>query len=339
MANSRTFLLTAVAATMAFLPTAAMAGPSAEKLLADGRVDDAIVSLRDSLTTSPNDAQSYNLLCRAYLALGNWDAGVTACQKAVALQPENGHYHLWLGRIYGEKADHSSFLSAAGLAKKVRSEFETAVRLNPRDLDARADLAEFYVEAPGIVGGGKDKAIAQAEEIGALDPAQGRLIRARIAEKEKNPTVAESEYRAAVQIGGGRPGLWMNLAQFYRRTGRLDEMQAALQHAISTDKNQYVLMPAAEALVRTKRDLPTAVRLLRRYLANGPVEDGPAFKAHYLLGTLLEGQGDRAAAAEQYRAALAMAKDFSPARKALDRLSQHVAENGAAQSSTRTSPI
>jgi cytochrome c-type biogenesis protein CcmH/NrfG len=302
------------------------ADSSAEKLLAAGRVDDAMVVLQEKIDQTPTDAQSYNLLCRAYLTLSNWDAGIGACEKAISLQPDNSSYHLWLGRAYGGKADHTGFLSAAGLAKKVRAEFETAVRLNPRNLEARADLADFYTEAPGIVGGGKDKAEVEAQELGALDPAQGTLVRARLAEKNDSLELAEKEYRATVQISGGRPGTWLSLAQFYRRRGRFAEMQDAVQHAVAAPGSQHVLMPAAEILIRTKRDLPMAADMLRRYLANETVEDAPAFKAHYLLGTLLQAQGNKPAAAQEYRAALALARNFAAAQNALNRLNREVAE-------------
>src|SRR5271169_2487000 len=134
---------------LALLPSLAAADPSAGQLLAEGRVDDAIVLLRTRIASVPNDAESYNLLCRAYFTLGNWDPGISACEKALSLDPGNSEYHLWLGRIYGGKADHSGFLTAAGLAKRARNEFETAVRLNPDSAAARTDLAEFYLEAPG----------------------------------------------------------------------------------------------------------------------------------------------------------------------------------------------
>jgi cytochrome c-type biogenesis protein CcmH/NrfG len=290
-------------------------------------VDDAISTLQIRINRSSNDAEAYNLLCRAELLLEHWDRGISACQKAVSLEPGNSWYHLWLGRVYGEKADHSSFVSAAGLAKKVRNEFETAVRLDPANLEARADLAEFYVEAPGIVGGGKDKAEAQARELTMLDPREADLIRARIAEKNRDFIAAESNYRRAIEASGGKPGVWLSLAQYYRRTGQLDKMQDAVQSAATAQNNRHILMPAAEILVRAKRSIPQAIRLLRHYLSGGTVEESPAFKAHYLLGTLLERQGDKLAAAEEYRAALSLAKGFAPAQSALDRLNRQIAEN------------
>src|SRR5579862_4039057 len=134
---------------------------SARDMLASGRVDEAITALNGRLSSSPSDAESSNLLCRAYFALEEFDLAESSCKKAVALEPDNGRYHRWLGHVYGEKADRTNFLSAAGLAGKTREEFERAVQLDPRDVDARVDLAEFYLEAPGIVGGGRDKAMAE----------------------------------------------------------------------------------------------------------------------------------------------------------------------------------
>jgi TolA-binding protein len=64
-----------------------------------------------------------------------------------------------------------------------------------------------------------------------------------------------------------------------------------------------------------------AIRLMRRYIASSnTVEESPVFKANYLLGELLEKQGNRPAAAEEYRAALALAHTFARAQDALKRV-------------------
>ena len=332
----QTRLLKLVAALMLSAPLFAAPISSPETMLAQGRVDDVITTLQLKVNNAP-DAGSYNLLCRAHLLVEDWDAALRTCQKAVSMQPNNSRYHLWLGRAYGEKADHSNFWSAAGLAKKVHSEFETAVQLDPNDVEARSDLAEYYLEAPGMMGGGKDKAATQANQIASLDLAEAHKMKARIAEKNGDFVTAESEYRAAIQAGENRPGTWLNLAEFYRRRGRFDQMQEAIQHVSgsqnTTQNTSFPLMRAAEILVRAKREIPLAAQLVRRYLAGNTVEDAPTFKAHYLLGTLLESQGNKAAAAQEYRAALALSANFAPARDALRRLSdghfQQTSSNGA----------
>ncbi len=313
---------------LALFSSLSAADSADSKLLAEGRVDDAIASLHRKISSAPRDAESYNLLCRAYFMLSDWDQGISACEKAVSLAPENAQYHLWLGRIYGEKADHAGFWSAAGLAKKVRTEFEAAVRLDPNSAEARTDLAEFYLEAPGIVGGGRDKAEAQAQALTGMDPVRAGWVKGSLAEKKKDYVLAEKEYRAAIDASHGAALAWLNLALFFRHTERWDQMEDAIRHAGSARVDQpEVLMECAEMLLRAKRDLPAATQLLRRYLPPGStVEAAPAFKAHYLLGTALEQQGNKPAAAQEYRTSLSLAKTFTLAQTALDRLNRQVAD-------------
>jgi tetratricopeptide (TPR) repeat protein len=321
MSAATRFLLSLFLAT---LPALAATGPSATSLLASGRVDEAISSLHQTITHSPNDAEAHNLLCRAYFSLADWNRGVSDCQIAVSLDPNNSNYHLWLGRTYGEKADKANFMSAAGLAKKARAEFETAVQLDPRNVAAITDLAEFYLEAPGIVGGGRDKAEVEARSLQMLDPAKADWVHARIAEKKKDLSAAEKQYRAAIQDSHGAASAWLNLGLFYKHSSRFDDMQAALHSVLAAPVDRLdALFDAAEILAHTNRNLPDAAELLRRYLsAKTSVEQAPAFKAHYLLGTVLEKQGDKQAATQEYRAALGLARDFSPAQEALDRINR-----------------
>jgi tetratricopeptide (TPR) repeat protein len=294
-----------------------------QDLLAAGRVDQALQTLEQQIHTAPT-AEAYNLLCRAHFELGAWDAGISACEKATTLTPGNGLYHLWLGRIYGEKADRAGFLKAAGLAGKVRNEFERAVELSPNNWEARTDLAEFYLEAPGIVGGGKDKALSQADLLVPLNPAMAHWIKGRVAEKNKDNVAAEKEYRAAIEASQGGARAWLNLAGFYRHTNHLDEMEQALRTMESRPVDHpAALADAAGLLLRTNRDYALAIRLVRRYLAlPNTVEEAPVFKVHNLLGELLEKQGDRPGAAEEYRKTLAMAHTFRPALDGLKRVTR-----------------
>jgi tetratricopeptide (TPR) repeat protein len=302
---------------------AAQASDSPSDLLAAGRVDDVITTVSGQINSAPNDAASYNFLCRAYFAVSNWDRAISACEKAVTLAPNNSEYHLWLGRTYGEKADASSFFTAAGLAKKVRTEFERAVALDPKNAVGRTDLAEFYLEAPGIVGGGQDKARAQAEALAKLDPVKAHWVNGRLAEKNKDTSTAEREYRVAIEESHGAASAWLNLALLYRNGKRFDEMQDALKHVANAPIDRPdVLMDAASTLLRTNRDLPFAAQLVQRYLASPTVEQNPPFKAHYLLGNILERQGDKQGAVKEYQMALALAKDFGRAREALNRVNQ-----------------
>jgi len=302
------------------LPSA-YALPSSRQLLAAGRVDEALHSLQEDVQRSPQNAESYNLLCRAYFARDEWDDAISNCERAQSLDPQNSMYSLWLGRALGEKADRAGFISAAALVKKVRTSFEHAVELDPKNWEARTDLAEFYLEAPAIVGGGRNKARQQADALMPLNPAMGHWILGRIAEKEKNPAEAEREYRAEITTSHGGSRGWLDLAIFFHHQNRAQEMEEAVLKVESSKVDRpESLMDGASLLFHAGRNYPLAVRLLRRYLSDGPVEEGPAFKAQGLLGELLEKQGDRQAAATEYRNALVLCHDYPRAEEGLRRV-------------------
>lgn len=324
-------LLGTLGAVWAAAPYAPAAAPSntpapmvVSELLSLGRVDDAIKALDLQLKNSPRDAPALNLLSRSYFAMQKWDPAIEAGEKAVSIAPNNSEYHMWLGRAYAEKADHSSFVTAAGLTKKIRQEFERAVELDASNVYARSDLAEFYIEAPAFMGGGKSKARRQAEAIAQQDAATGHWLQARIAEKEQRFDQAEQEYRNAIQASGNQGSFWLNLASFYKRQHRLNEMESAITSAIAADKKRpNVLFDAAQILFGAGRNFVGAASFVRRYLAGGPtVEEAPTFQAHYLLGSILEKQGDKAGAAAEYKAALSLASDYERARTALNRLNE-----------------
>ena len=314
---TRTFLIV----LLTFISALTASAESAKELIAAGRVDEAIAELNGHLSTAPTDAESSNLLCRAYYALEDWERAESTCKKAVALDPDNSRFHLWLGRVYGERADRANVLAAGVLAEKARGEFEHAVQLNPNDEDARLDLAEFYVLAPRVLGGGEQKAREQAQSIATVDPGREHWIYARIAEQKKDFATAEREYHQYIDLSKGDAQAWLNLAFFLRRQLRIEEMeQAVVKLSQAPIARLDALVEASEILYRTGRSYPFATELLRRYLAAGPVEAAPAFKTHYLLGMLLEKQGDKAGAAQEYRASLSLARNFGMAQQALNRV-------------------
>ena len=314
---TRTFLIV----LLTFISALTASAESAKELIAAGRVDEAIAELNGHLSTAPTDAESSNLLCRAYYALEDWERAESTCKKAVALDPDNSRFHLWLGRVYGERADRANVLAAGVLAEKARGEFEHAVQLNPNDEDARLDLAEFYVLAPRVLGGGEQKAREQAQSIATVDPGREHWVYARIAEQKKDAATAEREYRQYIELSKGAAEAWLNLAFFLRRQLRIEEMeQAVVKLSQAPIARLDALVEASEILYRTGRSFPFATELLRRYLADGPVEAAPAFKARYLLGLLLEKQGDKAGAAQEYRASLSLARNFGVAQQALNRV-------------------
>lgn len=319
-------LAAAISLALPAQPMAAWTTPSSNQApalaeaaagLSAGEADKALALLQSLPASGPDAAQAHNLLCRVRFTLEQFEAAVTECEQAVSLNGQNSNYHLWLGRALGERAARASFLTAFGLAKRTRSEFEEAVRLDPRNVEALTSLGEFYRQAPGIVGGGTDKAQEIASQLDKVDPASAHELRGKIAEQQKNYTLAEGEYKQDIAANPHPAFGWNALGGFYLRRQRYAEMESAMHNVVSTALHDrraaVVLYDAAGQLIEAKRDPALAANLLDDYLS-GPskTEEAPAFIAHLRLARLKQQLGDPAAAARERAAALALAHDYKP---------------------------
>lgn len=285
-----------------------------------GEADKALALLHSLPQAGTRLAEAQNLECRVRLTLEQWDTAAQACEQAVRLDKQNSNYHLWLGRSLGEKASRASFLNAYSLAKRVRMEFEEAVRLNPRNGEGLADLGEFYKEAPGVVGGGTGKAEQVAAQLDRVDAAKAQILRARIAEERKDYGTAERELKQAIAASQHPAREWTMLASFYRRRARWTELDWAIHNCVNLaerDKHAGVaLYDGAGVLMESHRDPALAAKMLEDYLAgSSKTEEAPAFVAHLRLARLKEQLGDAAAGKRERAAALALAQEYRPAQE------------------------
>jgi tetratricopeptide (TPR) repeat protein len=290
----------------------------ANAALQAGEADKAL-ALLNTLAQPDGPAEAYNLRCRVLYTLEQWDQAANDCEQAVKLDGQNSNEAMWLGRALGEKASRASFLSAYSLARRVRSEFEEAVRLDGRNAEALADLGEFYFSAPGVVGGGTDKAEGVAAQLDKIDPVRAHELRGHIAEERKDYGTAERELKQAITASAHPAFQWMTLASFYRHRERWTEMESAIrsgENAADRDKHAGVaLYNGASLLIKTNRDPARAAKMLEEYLAgSAKTEEAPAFVAHTMLARLKEQLGDAAAASREKAAALALAHEYKPAQ-------------------------
>jgi len=154
----------------------------------------AVQLLQEAAAKDPKNPEIFLLLAKSYNELQQHDQAIASAEKAVALDPQNSVYHEWLGRAYGEKAEHAGPFSGMSLAKKTRKEFDTAVSLDEKNYSARQALIEFDCSAPGIVGGGEDKAIPQIAHLTELDAAEGHYAAGNCRRQKKDFTTADAEF-------------------------------------------------------------------------------------------------------------------------------------------------
>jgi tetratricopeptide (TPR) repeat protein len=328
-----TFWLTAALLAGALTaPTVAQAAPDrssagwnagmlaqANTALQAGEADKALGLIGSLPQAGADDAVAQNLTCRIQYTLGQWDAAVNACEQALRLEPENSDNHLWLGRALGEKANEASFISAFSIGKRVLAEFQRATQLDPRNAEALSDLGEFYMEAPGVVGGGLDKAESVAKELDRLDPARAWQLRAGIAKHNGDYAAAEDSLKKAIAASRHPALQWATLARFYATRSRWDDMDAAIRssmNAAAHDPHAAVaLYDSAGVLIRAKRNPDLAIKLLQEYLASPhKTEEAPAFVAYTRLARLQQQVGDAANAQTAQTAAYELAREYRPAQ-------------------------
>lgn len=265
--------LTALLLTLAALPLGAADLSRAAALY---RRTDYTGAMRVLLADQQLDAPAYALAGKSSFMLGNLAKAGDYFQQAMNLAPGNSEYVLWLGRTWGRKAEKANPFSAPGDARHARDCFEKAVALDPRSVDALDDLFDYYLDAPGFLGGGLDKADAIARRIEALDRAQGRFDLARLAMKRKQPTEAEGHFRAAVDLAPKAVGHAIAFAHFLTQQGRLKEADAVLAQAeAAAPESPRLLYGRAALQIETHRDTAEARRLLQRYLASSLTPDDP----------------------------------------------------------------
>lgn len=310
----------------ACMVTAALAAPAdvhqdalaeANSALQSGEATRALSLLQTIPQTGPQAASAKNVECRVRFTLEQWNAAAKACAEAVRLDGQNSFYRMWLGRALGQQASNASFLSAYSLGKKTGVEFQKAVQLDPHNAAALSDLGEFYVDAPGIVGGGVDKAKSVALELDRVDPARAAVLRGRIASARKDWVSTERYYKKAIELSAHPSRQWATLASFYRHQKEWTQMEWAVRNcakAAAKDPHSGVaLFNGASVLVQAKRNPELAIKMLEDYLKSpSKTEEGPAYQAHIWLARLKAQMGDTAGSQHEQAAAEALAGAFLP---------------------------
>jgi tetratricopeptide (TPR) repeat protein len=291
---------------------ASEAGDQARELLTAGDAAGAKALLTSSLGQSPRDHDATCVLARVYMREQDYDNAAKYAEKAVKLADSVAEYHLWLARASLGKTMKSGMIGAFMSARNGKSEYERAIALDPANAEARFELCMYYLIAPGMVGGSKDKAREQATALEAMSPLYGSYAWAGYWEREQQIAKAESLYNRAVGLDTSSTATALyGLGYFYERNQKLDQAGAVFKQIAENRPSDLVaLFNMGRVYASAKANLDDAEDAFKRYLREGPAPNGPdAAAAHYRLGIVYDLKDVPDSAVAELRQAVAQAPD------------------------------
>ena len=316
----RTALLLLV--TPALLAAQALTS-NVEQLYRERKFDEARTVLRAQIAKDRNDHRSLYWMGRIAEDEDKFGEAMDWFEKAIKLNDTSALYHAWLGNAAGGEAQRANKLRQPFLARKVKAEFERAVALDPRMLDPRFGLVDFYTMAPGFMGGSVEKAKEQAQEIKKLHPFRGHFADARIAQRQKDVPGEEKAYQAALAAMPDSITTFYSLASFYRRQSRWDDA-FVVYDSLMKRYPEEIPVHASYGVVAAQsgKNLERGEAELKKYLATPPAQVNPQTLSfvRYQLGLIYEKTSRKEPARAEYTEALKLNKDNADAKKALSNL-------------------
>jgi tetratricopeptide (TPR) repeat protein len=280
----------------------------------------ARAELEAALARNPRDADALFYLGRTALQEDRSSDAVDWLEKAVDVDDRNAEYHFWLGAALGEETQRAGKLRQPFLAKRVRTEFDRAVALDPRSVRARLGLAQLYALLPGFMGGNMDRARQQVAELLTISPVHGHVASGFIALREKNTSAAEQAYERAITAAPDSAIGYLSLGALYQRLERWTEAFATYDRLLKRNPDDMAVhLQVGRTAALSGQNLDRGEQSVRRWLARPPRDAQPrsVAGAHHRLGQIYEKKGRRDAARMEYEEALRINPKNDDARKSL----------------------
>jgi tetratricopeptide (TPR) repeat protein len=268
------------------------------------------------------DAEAMYYLGRIAIEQSEADEAVDWLEQAVKKNDRVSRYQQWLGAAYGTKLIGANPFTGMRLGPKAKGAMERAVELDPTNIEARANLIQFYLQAPAMMGGGVDKARQQVVAITAINPYQGRFQEAVVAENQKDTVGTERMLRNMIASFPDSSAPVTRLALYYSNHKRYDDAFAVLEDRLRRSPNDG---PALYQLGRvgavSGMKLDRAQAGLDQYLKMPHKRGTPSIAgAHWRRGMVFEAKGDKETARVEYETALRLEPKLAGAKASLDKL-------------------
>ena len=265
------------------------------------------------------DADAAFYLGRIELEGNDADKAADWFERAIRMNPKSSVYYDWLGRAYGTQAQHANRFRQPFLARKTKNAWETALALDPDNLDVRDDLIIFYSRVPGFLGGNKEKAREMALEIMKRNAYRGSIAATSLCAADNDTLCVVRGLQEMMISYPDSAGVYAGLAVFYANQKQFDKAFAVLDERLRTRPNELrTLYQLGRTAALSGQNLDRGEQALKLVLANPTPESGPSPAGlHYRLGMIYEKKGAKELAREEYRTVLQLNPRHQDAQKAL----------------------
>lgn len=305
---------------LAAQPAAELSG--AEAALRSGDTKRARALAQSVLASSPEHAEALFWMGRAAFEEGKYGEATGLFERATKADATQSRYFEWYGNSLGNEAQRANPLRQPMLARRMKPAWEKAIELDPANLDARVSLIQFYVQAPGFMGGSKEKAYAMAEEIRKRNELRGLEELGKLYERDKRWADAEQTYRTGMSLPSERPLMHMRLANVLSASGQHDKAFGEYETLVRRFPDERgALYALGRVAAVSGLHLERGAEALEQYLTRPAERNAPSHaSAHYRLGNIREKQGRPADARSEYQRALALDPKHKDAAAALKKV-------------------
>lgn len=272
---------------------------------------------RDQLLKMPSDfqssAQAIEMTGDLYGGLKLWDSAMVYYEQLKTIQPNNASGYFKYGGALGMMALSKNKFTALMYLDDIEASFKDAITVDPSYVEAYWALIEYYLKVPGIIGGGPDKAMKQADLLFEISPVDGWMARAKIAEEDEDFSEAEQGYLMAVTQG---QSVWayMGLVSFYERQQRWEEGFQQLKQAMIQLDDLRLNYLWAKLSVLSNMHVQQGLEYIQQCLEKGnSLKNIPEQWVRLRYAQLLRLNGQNGVALDQVNLALALKQDFKEA--------------------------
>ncbi|MDC7997603.1 tetratricopeptide repeat protein [Gilvibacter sediminis] len=312
MRKTALFLLFIFSATLTYAQASLT---EAKKLIEQKNYAQSERILYNYLQSDPNNLEAQELYGDALGYQEKWDESIVVYEKLALAKPKHAEYHYKYGGAMGMKALSVSKFKALGMLGDIKSAFLTAAELDPKHIEVRWALVEFFMQLPGIVGGSERKAQKYANELLALSPVDGWLAKGYIAEYNEDFKDAESAYKKAIEVGGSEL-TYNKLIDLYEAHGEGEKAIETTRACLAAHDNNRLHYQIGKIAATYNINPELGINCLVKYIENYTVKDGvPKDWAYYRLAQIYRNLGDKGQAQTWIDKALASRPDFKEAKK------------------------